>query len=52
MKVSELIELLKQVPQDVEVFRKDSDQCGEPVTYPVNRIEVNLTEHSQEVTIW
>jgi len=52
MKVKELIEKLKLAPEDATVERGDSNKVGNPITTDIYKIEIELGEDYQSVTIW
>jgi len=52
MTVKELIERLKLAPEDAEVERGDSNNVGDPITTSIYKIEIELGEDYQLVTIW
>ena len=48
----ELVEALKSFPDDAEIERGDSNNCGDPIETPVNRVESNYQNGNTTITLW
>lgn len=52
MTVKELIERLSLAPQDADVERGDSDNAGDLIQTPIDKVEIILGEDYQSVIIY